>query len=116
MLLPLVGLLTFFAPDFKNPFWLKCAGLVLYAITAGWILHRIEKGTIIWPALGWIFSASYFSLFLSILWKFFDGASSAFFLFGAPELGGLIASLIGLINWTLIRNENGEQAATLNGP
>ena len=72
------------------------------------MLHRLEKGTTKWPAIGWVFSASYFSLFLSILWRFFDGASSAFFLFGAPELGGLIASMTGLIHLTLNRNENGE--------
>jgi hypothetical protein len=115
MLLPLVGLLTAFSPDFKNPFWLKCAGLILYAITAGWFLHRIEKGTMKWPAIGWIFSASYFTLFLSVLWKFFGGASSAFFFFGAPELGGLISSLIGLIYWTLNHNKKGEQADSSNG-
>lgn len=105
----------FIAPDFKNPLWLKCGGLILYAIAASWILHRLEKKTIKWPAMSWIFCASYFSLFLSILWRFFDGASSAFFLFGAPELGGLMASLVGLIHSTLNRNENGERVVGGDG-
>ena len=114
MILPIVGLLTLFGADFRNPFWLKCAGLVLFAIIAGWLLHRIENDRIKWPVVGWVFSASYFLVFISILWRFFDGASQAFFLFGLPELAGLITSLIGLINSTPTRRQCSEQGVDGN--
>ena len=114
MILPIVDLLAFFGAGIRNPFWLKCAGLVLFAIVAGWLLHRIENDRLKWPAVGWVFSASYFLVFLSILWRFFDGASQAFFLFGLPELGGLITSLIGLIYSTTTHRQNGEQAVDGN--
>jgi hypothetical protein len=110
MLLPLVGLLTFIEPVFKNPFWLKCAGLILLAIAVAWILHRLGKGSFKWPAFAWGISASYFALLLLILWSFSGGFSSVFLVLGTPEIGGLIASLIGLFHWIRNGNKNAGKA------
>ncbi len=116
IILPFIGLLTFSSADLANPFWLKCAGLVVFAVAAGWLLRRLEKGTLDRPVIGWCIVASYFVTIFSVIWSFFNGATSALFLFGSPEICGLITCLVGIIRFILTRIGPGEQIAAGNRP
>lgn len=116
VILPFIGFLTFSAADFSNPFSMRCVGLVIFAVVAGWLLRCLEKGTLDRPVIGWCIVASYFLAILSTLWIFLGGASSVFFLFGSPEIGGLITCLVGVIQSLLPRNQTGGQFAAGDTP
>jgi uncharacterized membrane protein YbhN (UPF0104 family) len=67
MLIPALGLLTLLGSGLKNALWLKYAGMVVFAVVTGWLLHRIEYERMKWPGVGWVFSACYFLVFLTLL-------------------------------------------------
>ena len=98
LLLPMIVLLLLGTPDLKNPFWRNLAGLLVLATIALWVLHRIKHGTLKRPVAGWILAIVYFLVFLAAVWTTFDGPSVVFFVLGIAELGGLVASLAGLIH------------------
>jgi hypothetical protein len=52
MLIPALGLLTLLGSGLKNALWLKYAGMVVFAVVTGWLLHRIEYERMKWPGVG----------------------------------------------------------------
>ncbi len=93
----MIALLAIVGLGHWNLFALQCVGLGGLCAFTLWVFHRMQKEDFAFRRPGWALGILYFAVIIAAVARFFDSLGMTL-LFAAPEIVGIVVSVIGFMD------------------